>query len=198
VIGPRPDHGTSPGTGRPSLEQTVEGGILTGMLASLPAAALLMFVSGLQGRGLFTPAYRIANLVDADILDTALRAARAGDDLYFAQEPFFFGAAMHLFTAAALGAGFAVLARALGLRTRRHLVRAGALYGVAVLLVMGLVVLPVLGHLLDLGRAVTSFAGSVGWPAFVAAHLIYGALLGWWSPLRNTAAPGGQAPSPRG
>jgi len=195
---PRPDDGTGAGTGRPGLERTVEGGILTGMLAVLPAAALLMVISAAQGRGLYTPAYRIATFVDADILDAALLAARSGDGLYFVQEPFFFAAALNLFLAAAFGAGFALLARALGLRERTALVRAGLVYGLALLVVMGLGVLPALGRLLDLGRPVTSFAGSVGWPGFVAAHLVYGALLGRWSPLRNSGPPDEQALSPRG
>lgn len=181
------------GSGAVGLERVLERGILAGMLAAVPPGLLLMVVSAVQGRGLFTPAYRIATFVDADVLDTALRQAAAGDGLYFSREAFFFGVALNCFVGGGFGAGFAALAYALGLRTRVALVRAGLLYGLALLLIMGLVVLPPLGRLLELGRPVTDFAGAIGWPAFVAAHLLYGALLGRWSPSRGAAPPGEQA-----
>lgn len=58
----------------------------------------------------------------------------------------------HCFVAGSLGAGFALAALGLRLRTRAALAWAGALHGLAVLAVMSLAALPALARLLDLGR----------------------------------------------
>lgn len=161
------------------LERSVEAGILTGMLAAVPMGLLLMLISVVQGRGLFTPAYRIAFILDTTELDTALRRAELGDHTYLGREALLFGATQHFFVAAALGVGFALLARVLRPGSRASLVRLGILYALAGMVLMSVAVLPVLARALALGPPVANLGGAIGWPAFVAAHVVFGAILGY-------------------
>jgi hypothetical protein len=49
---------------------------------------------------------------------------------------------------------------------------------------MGLALLPLAADLLGAGPQIADAAGIVGWPTFLAWHLIYGLGLGTWAFLR--------------
>jgi hypothetical protein len=171
------------------LERVVEAGILGGVVAGIAMGLFTMLASATWlGDGLFTPAYRVAFLVETTVLDTALREAAAGDRFYLSREALSFGVALHCFVAGGLGAVFALAARALRPRGRRALAIAGAAYGLVVAGLTGLVVLPAIARLLDLGAPIAALAGAVGWPSYLAAHAVYGLALVLWPPLRAAVA----------
>jgi hypothetical protein len=187
------------GSLRPSraagLERVAEAGIVGGVVAGIPMALFVVVASATWlGDGLFTPAYRIATMVETTVLDTSLRAAGAGDPFFLSREAVAFGVAVHCFAAGSLGAIFACLARALRLRGARALAVAGATYALAAAVLIGLAVLPALARPMGLGEPFASLATVVGWPSFLAAHAIYGLALGLWPPLRTALAP--PAPGP--
>jgi hypothetical protein len=180
------------------LERVVESGILGGVVAGIPMGLFAMVASGSWlGQGVFTPAYRLAFMVETTVLDTAMREAAAGDPFYLVNEAFGFGVGIHCFVAGSLGAVFACVAWALRLRRPPALAVAGVLYGLAAAAAAGLVGLPAVARAMALGPPVASLAAQVGWPAFVAAHVLYGLTLGLWRPLRRAVnGPGEGATGP--
>jgi hypothetical protein len=182
--------GESPWSRRATgLERVVEAGILGGVVAGIAMGLFVMLASATWlGDGLFTPAYRVAFIVETTVLDTALREAAAGDRFYLSREAFSFGIALHCFAAGGFGALFALAARALRPRGRRALALTGLAYGLLVAALTGLVVLPAIGRMGDLGAPIGSLAGAVGWPSFLAAHAVYGLALVLWPPLRTAVA----------
>jgi uncharacterized membrane protein YedE/YeeE len=67
---------------------------------------------------------------------------------------------------------------------QRAIVAAGVVYGLAVMVVMGLVVVPLADGALSGDPRVASFPRVAGWLTFVVAHVIYGLVLGLWVVLR--------------
>lgn len=178
------------------LERAVEAGIVGGVVAGIPMALFVVVASATWlGDGLFTPAYRVATMVETTVLDTSLRDAEAGDPFSFSREAVAFGLALHCFAAGSLGAIFACLAMALRPRGARALAVAGVAYALAAGVVIGLAVLPALARPMELGEPFASLAAIVGWPSFLAAHAIYGLALGLWPPLRAAVAPSAPAPT---
>ena len=190
--------GTAPGRRAAGLERLVEAGILAGVAGAVPMGLFAMVASvSWLGDGLYTPAYRVAFMVDTSAVDEAVRRAAAGEATYLSREAFAFGVALHCFTAGVLGAVFALAARALRPRRALALAGYGALYGLAVLGVMTLAVLPALARSMAPGAALGALATEVGLPALVVAHLLFGAGMAAWPPLRAAvlrppAAPAGR------
>ena len=186
------------------LEQTAEAGILAGIAAALPMVLFAMIASATyQGRGLFTPMYHIAFVVDPDTFPTSLKAASVGDVAFFRNQPFFFGFAIHVFVGGFYGLIFGLTGRALRqLPQGRAAVAAGVVYGLVVMAFMSLVVLPYAGSLFGAGRPISDMGGEVGWVTFALQHAIYGAGLGVWLRWRpqdvglELASPKFQAPAP--
>ena len=168
-----------------AVERAVETGMMGGMAAAVPMAIFAMIASATwQHAGFYTPWYRIASVLDPLPLQASLEeAATDRPSFYFYPQPMFAGLAVHLAIGGFFGILFLALARALRVRGPVALV-AGALYGLGVAALMGLALLPVAAEWLGGGRQIAEAASIVGWPTFLAWHLVYGIGLGTWALLR--------------
>jgi hypothetical protein len=167
------------------VERAIETGMMAGMAAAAPMALFAMIASASwQHAGFYTPLYRIAAVLDPLPLEASLEeAAASSPSFYFYPQPMFAGLAVHLAIGGFFGVLFVVLAGALRVRGPAGLA-AGVLYGLAVAALMGLALLPLAADLLGAGRQIAEAASIVGWPTFLAWHLIYGLGLGTWAFLR--------------
>jgi uncharacterized membrane protein YagU involved in acid resistance len=162
------------------LELVVQRGIFAGFGASTIMGVFAMLTSATYaGRGFFTPSYHVAFIIDPNTLGQSLQKAEAGERFFFSQQSFIFGMAAHVMVGAALGALFAVLAMKFHLRERRALV-AGLVYGLAAMVVMSALVLPVAAQMSGAGQAISRMGGEIGWPTWIALHAIFGLALGTW------------------
>lgn len=162
------------------LELVLQKGIFAGFGASMAMGLLAMAGSATYaGRGFFTPAYHVAFTIDPNTLIQSLQKAEAGERFFFAQESFIFGSVAHVMVGAVLGALFAVLAMRLHLRDKRALV-GGVVYGLAVLVLMSVLVLPVVAEMSGAGQPISRMGGDIGWLTWVVLHVIFGLALGLW------------------
>jgi hypothetical protein len=67
---------------------------------------------------------------------------------------------------------------------RRAIVVTGIAYGLLVMVVMGLVVVPLADAALEGERRVADFPSVAGWWTLLVAHVIYGLVLAGWVVLR--------------
>lgn len=145
-------------------------GALVGMIGGVLMVVFMMIATGTYLQiGFFTPLYAIAApLIGRQTLLTSV--VQGG--FYFAPGPALLGLVVHLLWAAFWGMLFGLLARKLHLRDGVAII-SGLVYGVLVMLVMLLIVVPVAGapNLLQL----------VGTLTFIVANaLFYGMPLGLW------------------
>ena len=162
------------------LEQVLQKGIFAGFGASTLMGLFAMAASAsYAGRGFFTPAYHVAFTIDPNTLVQSLQKADAGERFFFAQESFMFGTVAHVMVGAVLGALFAVLAKQLRLREKRALV-GGLVYGLAVMVLMSVLVLPVVAEMSGAGQPISRMGGDIGWLTWVVLHAIFGSALGLW------------------
>jgi uncharacterized membrane protein YagU involved in acid resistance len=165
---------------REALELLLQRGIFAGFGASVVMGVFAVAASATYaGRGFFTPAYHVSFTIDPLTMGLSLEKARAGERFFFSQESFIFGVVAHLMVGAVLGALFAVLAQ----RVRLHGTRAlwgGLIYGLAVMTLMSLLVLPLAGNMSGAGAPISRMGGEIGWPTWVALHAIFGLTLGTW------------------
>jgi uncharacterized membrane protein YagU involved in acid resistance len=165
---------------RAALERTLEKGVFFGVVASVPMGVCAMVASATyQARGFYTPAYHVAFIIDPDTMGMSLARANAGERFFMSRESFVFGLAAHVIVAGVFGALFAVLALRLRLQGTWVLV-GGAIYGLAVMVVMSALVLPLAGSLFDAGAPISQMGSEIGWATFAALHVIYGLALGAW------------------
>jgi uncharacterized membrane protein YagU involved in acid resistance len=142
----------------------VIAGIVMGMYAMLASATFL-------GQGFFTPLYGIASpLVGPQPMTISMQQGT-----YFTPGPAFLGLMVHMLWAALYGVVFGLIARAAHFAGATAIV-AGIVYGVAVMLAMSVIVLPLVGA--------GAMPGMVGWPSFTLEHLVFGLVLGLWPALR--------------
>jgi MFS family permease len=87
---------------------------------------------------------------------------------------------VHLGIGAGFGALFALLARALRLRGAVA-VLVGAAYGLAVMALMGLVLIPSLAGETAGDQLIADAPALIGWPVATVAHLVFGLILGVWT-----------------
>ena len=162
------------------LEPVLQRGIFAGFGASMAMGLLAMAASATYaGRGFFTPAYHVAFTIDPNTLVQSLQKADAGERFYFSQESFMFGAVAHIMVGAVLGVLFAVLAMKLHLREKRALF-GGLIYGLAVMVLMSVLVLPVVAEMSGAGQPISRMGGDIGWLTWVVLHAIFGLALGLW------------------
>lgn len=149
-------------------------GAIAGIVAGLVMAMYAMVSSfiGFGGQGFFTPLYGIASPVIG--MSEMERSMQPGS-FHFAPIPAMIGMVGHLMWSATYGAVFGAIVGALR-TTGVAAIILGGLYGLAVMILMSLVTLPVLG----LGEMPTM----VGTPSWVIEHLIFGLVLGAWPALR--------------
>jgi uncharacterized membrane protein YagU involved in acid resistance len=162
------------------LERILEKGVFVGLLASIAMGVSAMVASATyQARGFFTPAYHVAFTVDPNTMGMSLQHAATGDRFFMSQEAFVFGLAAHVMVSGFFGALFAVLA--LKLRPRGPQALAfGVIYGLAVMVVMSTLVLPVAGSAFGAGHPISHMGSELGWATFAALHAVFGLALGTW------------------
>jgi hypothetical protein len=141
-----------------------------------------------QGTGFFTPLYHIASAVlDPSAMMRSMEAAGRGDTFVFSTGAAVVGLSLHLLTGAFWGAVFGLIVSTGRLRGVTGLI-AGIVYGLAVMVVMAFVGLPVIAAVFDGGEPISDMPRLAGWGTFTIEHAIYGAVLGLWPLLK---------PSPR-
>ena len=141
------------------------GAIVMAMYAMIAAATY-------QHTGFFTPLYHIASPIIGT--DTMMRSMGS---TYFTAGPALLGLVVHMMVGIFLGVIFALGASRLGLGGAAA-VGGGIVYGIAVMLFMGYVGLPITAAILRGGDMVSDMADVVGWGTFTAEHAIYGLVLG--------------------
>jgi hypothetical protein len=167
-----------------AVERTIELGMMAGMAAAVPMGIFALIASGTwQHAGVYTPVYRIAAMLDPAPLEVSLEEAAAGSSFFFDPQSFFSGGAVHLALGGFFGVFFALLRYRLRWRGRLALA-AGVAYGLAVMALMALVVLPLAAAAVGAGSEIADTASITGWPTFIVAHLLYGLGLGIWAALR--------------
>jgi hypothetical protein len=162
---------------RTSLEQTIQDGALAGVLAALPAIALLLLAAASYlDVGAVTPLYNVIGLLAPEPLLTALDALQRGEDAPFLQHPFTAGLAMCLLLGAVSGTLFAIGVSRRSVRNRIALVLIGPLHGLFCMSI-GLGVLFTLARLTDSEWIAESLVATVGWPTLIVVHVVFGAVL---------------------
>jgi hypothetical protein len=127
--------------------------------------------------GFFTPFYRIAAVLDPAAYDISLEEAASGSKFWFEPQTALPGACVHL----GLGAFFGLLFGLLWRGDRRASPGATVLAGIAWGLVVAVVMVPVLrfcGQTVGGGGLIADAPALMGWPTYVAMHLVYGLSLG--------------------
>ena len=133
--------------------------------------------------GFFTPFYRIAAVLDPAAYKISVEQAAAGSRFWFEPQTALSGTCVHLGLAAFFGMLFGLLWRG----DRRGGPGATVLAAVAWGLVVALVMVPVLrfcGQTVGGGGLIAQAPSSIGWPTYVAMHLVYGLGLGTIAALR--------------
>jgi uncharacterized membrane protein YagU involved in acid resistance len=165
---------------RAGVGRTLAGGVVVGAVAAMAMAAFAMIDSATgKDAGFWTPLYHIAApWIGGDEMKTSMDRAMNGEQ-FFTFGPAAAGLATHLAVGAVFGALFGLLARPLGLHGAVAL-PAGIAYGLAVMVVMGFVGLPIVAEVIGGGEPVSDMAMMVGWGTFAIEHSIYGVVLGLW------------------
>jgi hypothetical protein len=160
------------------LERTLEAGILTGLAAGVPMGLFMMLASATWGHaGIFTPFYRIAAILDRSAYDLSVQEAAGGSPAWLEVQPALAGTCVHLGLAGVFGVLLAVAARGRPGARPGPLVAAGAAWGLVVAAVM-VPVLRLVGARVGGGDLIARFPAQVGWPTYLAMHLVYGLALG--------------------
>ena len=128
--------------------------------------------------GFFTPFYRIAAVLDPAAYDISLEQAATGSRFWLEPQTALPGACVHLGLAAFFGMVFGLLWRGDRRRASPAATLLGALaWGLVVAVVM-VPVLRVCGQAVGGGGLIADAPSSIGWPTYVAMHLVYGLALG--------------------
>jgi hypothetical protein len=144
----------------------------------VPTALFMMVASAVWGHaGAFTPFYRIAAVLDRAAFDISLQEATTGSRFWFEPQTALPGVCVHLGLAGLFGMLCGLLAPAGRGIPAAALVLAGAAWGLVVAAVM-VPVLGLVGREVGGGDLVADLPGALGWPTYVAMHLVYGLALG--------------------
>ncbi|HET8631420.1 MAG TPA: hypothetical protein VFL91_28695 [Thermomicrobiales bacterium] len=155
-----------------ALSRFLVRGALWGVVAAVAMAMEAMLASAALGQGFLTPLYGIASpLVGGKDMMASMMVTHVN------LGPLLLGAVIHLLWGALYGVVFALLARQVGLAGPLGLV-AGIVYGLVVLGIMALVVLPLVGA--------GGMPRMVGF-SFGVEHIVFGMVLGLWPLLRPAA-----------
>lgn len=162
-------------------------GALLGVVAALVMGLFAMIASATyQDTGFFTPLHHIASaLIEPTAMMRSMEAGMAGDTFAISVGPALLGLALHLATGAFWGAIFGLIVGTGWLRGVIGLV-GGIVYGLAVMIVMAFVALPVIASIFGGGEPISDMPRLAGWGTFTIEHAIYGAVLGLWPLLRGS------------
>jgi hypothetical protein len=171
---------------RDGLGRTIGVGAAAGIVAALVMGLFAMIAAATyQGTGFFTPMYHIASpLIGGEAMMTSMEAAARGAVFTFDAGPALLGAAIHMAVGAVWGAVFFAVARALRFRVTSALVVAGVAFGLAVMLFMSWVTLPVTAAIVGGGKPIEDMPTMVGWGTFSIEHALFGLVLGMWAAAR--------------
>lgn len=163
----------------------VRTGALLGVVAAAVMGLFAMIASATyHDTGFFTPMHHIASaLIGPDAMMRSMEAGMAGDTFAISPGPALLGMALHLATGAFWGAIFGLIVATGWLRGALGLL-GGIVYGLAVMLVMSFVALPLVASVFGGGEPISDMPMLAGWWTFTIEHALYGAVLGLW-PLRG-------------
>ena len=144
----------------------------------MPAGLFLCLASVTWGdAGFFTPFYRIAGVLDRAAYDISLEQAALGSRFWLEPQTVLPGVCVHLALAGFFGMLFVLLTREGRVVPPGGLVAAGLLWGLLVAVVM-LPVLALVGRKVGGGALIADAPSQMGWPTYVALHVVYGIALG--------------------
>jgi uncharacterized membrane protein YagU involved in acid resistance len=153
-------------------------GAAAGVLASMVMGMYAMVASLYHDTGFLTPLYHIASSVGSPTaMMDSMKAAMGGDGTFFAAGPALVGAVIHMMVGAVAGVVFVLIASLRSFPARVVIV-AGVGFGLVVMLVNALVVLPLTARVLGGGDPVADMATVVGWGTFTVEHALFGLVLG--------------------
>jgi hypothetical protein len=135
--------------------------------------------------GFFTPFYRIAAVLDPAAYDISVEQAATGSKFWLEPQTALPGACVHLGLASFFGMLFGLVWRGDRQASPGATVLAGVVWGLLVAVVM-VPVLRFCGQAVGGGGLVADAPSSIGWPTYVAMHLVYGLALGGIFALRAT------------
>lgn len=165
---------------------------IAGIIASMAMGMVAMAASATyQQTGLFTPLYHIASLIASpDAMMRSVMAAQHGTAITFVAGPAAVGLMIHMVTGALFGVVFGLLSTRLPALSTGRSALVGAAYGVVVFAASAFVLLPAASVIANDTRAIDSMASIVGYPTFLAEHVVFGVVLALLStvPLHRTAA----------
>jgi predicted secreted protein len=165
----------------------VRVGALLGVVAALVMGMFAMIASATyHDTGFFTPLHHIASaLIEPTAMMRSMEAGMAGDTFAISVGPALLGLALHLATGAFWGAIFGLIVSTGWLRGVTGLI-AGIVYGLAVMLLMAFLALPVIAAAFGGGEPISEMPRLAGWGTFAIEHAIYGAVLGLWPLLKGS------------
>jgi hypothetical protein len=144
----------------------------------VPTGLFMAVASATWGHGgFFTPFYRIAAVLDPAAYDISLQEAVTGSRFWFEAQTALPGACVHLGLAAFFGMLFGLVWRGGRQASPGATVLAGVGWGLLVAVVM-VPVLGLAGRGLGGGDLIAHAPEQIGWPTYVAMHLVYGLSLG--------------------
>jgi hypothetical protein len=177
----------------------VRVGALLGAVAAVVMVLFAMIASATyHDTGFFTPLHHIASaLIEPTAIMRSMEAGMAGDTFAISVGPALLGLALHLATGAFWGAIFGLIVSTGWLRGVAGLV-AGIVYGLAVMVVMAFLALPVIAAVFGGGEPISDMPRLAGWGTFAIEHAIYGAVLGLWPLLKGSELGPRRAAEPPG
>jgi hypothetical protein len=177
----------------------VRVGALLGVVAAVVMGVFAMIASATyHDTGFFTPLHHIASaLIEPTAMMRSMEAGMAGDTFAISVGPALLGLALHLATGAFWGAIFGLIVSTGWLRGVTGLV-AGIVYGLAVMVVMAFLALPVIAAVFGGGEPISDMPRLAGWGTFAIEHAIYGVVLGLWPLLKGSEVGPRRAAEPPG
>ncbi len=160
-----------------------------GLVASIVMGIYAMIASVYNDTGFFTPLYHIASSIGspAAMMDS-MQAAGSGDSTFFVGGSALLGLLIHMMVGAMAGVIFVLL---VGLRplARVLIVISGVIYGLLVMAVNSLVVLPLTAAVFGGGDPIADMGKVAGWTTFTVEHVLYGLTLGVLVAMMSTLRP---------
>jgi hypothetical protein len=162
-------------------------GAVLGVVAAVAMGLFAMIASATyHDTGFFTPLHHIASaLIAPDAMMRSMEAGMHGDTFAISVGPALLGLGLHVLTGAFWGAIFGLIVSTGWLRGVGGLI-GGIVYGLAVMVVMAFVALPIIASIFGGGEPVSDMPRLAGWGTFTIEHAIYGAVLGLWALSRGT------------
>lgn len=159
----------------------VRVGALLGIAAALVMGLFAMIASATyHDTGFFTPLHHIASaLMEPSAMMRSMEAGMAGDTFAISPGPALLGLGLHLVTGAFWGTIFGLIVSTGWLRGVMGFLVA-IVYGLAVMLAMAFLALPVIAAIFGGGEPISDMPRLAGWGTFTIEHGIYGAVLGLW------------------